>query len=89
MSGNFIEKLKAQHCGERTQSGDGATHIEIHGNRRNAQKEYNAGWYSLWGAERIKGAFSFGHGTIADLKRYAADNRGNTTFIDLRTGEVL
>lgn len=89
MNGNFIEKLKAQHYGERTCFGDGATHIEICGNRRNAQKEYNAGWYSLWGAEKIKGAFNFGHGTIADLKRYTANNRGNTTFIDLRTGEVL
>lgn len=32
------------------------------------------GWFTIWTAERIKGAFSAGHGTIKDFERYKKDN---------------
>lgn len=63
--------------------------IEIHGPVQNASIEYDNGWWNLWTDRRIKGAFEFGKGTFADLKRYAENNRKYATFINLETGEVI
>lgn len=31
--------------------------------------------FSVWDAERIRNAFSFGNGTMEDFKRYMRDNK--------------
>lgn len=36
----------------------------------------------FWDAERIRSAFSFGHGTEKDLKRYMSDNKRFCMFYD-------
>lgn len=38
--------------------------------RGNVKAAINAGAYSIWNAERITGAFNFGHGTQADFERH-------------------
>ena len=53
-------------------------------NQRPASEEDNAmfiEWnaeqteFSVWDAERIRNAFSFGNGTMEDFKRYMRDNK--------------
>lgn len=68
---------------------EGATHIVIGVNKRNAVKGYIEGDYALWCPKKIKRAFNFGKGTIDDFKRFAEDNRSYITIIDLKTGEIL
>lgn len=39
------------------------------------------GWFNVWTPERIKGAFSAGHGTMADFERYKKDNNNRYCII--------
>ena len=39
------------------------------------------GWFTVWTPERIKNAFNFGHGTIADFERYKKDNNNRYCII--------
>lgn len=57
--------------------------IEICGNARTAQKNFNEGLFNCWTPERIKSAFNFNNGTIADLKKYAKRNKQFCTIIFL------
>lgn len=61
--------------------------IEIHGNRKTAQKAFDEGWFNCWTPEKIKSGFNFMNGTIEDLKKHAELNKRNTTviFIEERT----
>lgn len=36
-----------------------------------------------WTPERIRSAFSFGHGTEIDLRRYMHDNRTYSIFVEV------
>lgn len=40
----------------------------------NVKKAIAGGAYTVWTSERIKGAFAFGAGTMADFERYKRDN---------------
>jgi len=81
MKQSFISILQKLHCGEKF--------IEIHGNVKSIEREYDAGWYRIIDDSFIKNAFAFGHGTLEDLKKHAAMNRQYCTIIDLQTGTIL
>lgn len=81
MKQQFIAMLQKIHCGEKF--------LEIMGPSKNAEREYAEGWYSIWDEQKIKHAFSFGHGTISNLDEHAKRNRQYCTIINLETGEVL
>lgn len=53
---------------------------EYHGNVKAAIR---AGAYSVWDAERIIGAFNFGHGTQADFKRHKKANSALHLFMEV------
>jgi hypothetical protein len=40
-----------------------------------------AGAYAIWTDEKIRGAFSYGHGTQKDFKRYMKDNAPFCYFV--------
>lgn len=87
-----FQEIARRHYGETATFGgrtEEAMVIEISGTRREVGNAYAHGWWNLWTDERIKGAFEFGRGTFADLRRYAQMNRSYATFINLETGEVL
>lgn len=42
-----------------------------------------AGAYSVWDAERITGAFNFGHGTQADFERHKKANSALHLFMEV------
>lgn len=39
------------------------------------------GWFNVWTPERIKGAFNYGRGTMADFNRYKKDNNNRYCLI--------
>lgn len=39
------------------------------------------GWFTTWDERRIKGAFNFGNGTIADFNRFMKQNKPYALFI--------
>lgn len=41
------------------------------------------GWYLEWTPERIKHAFNFGNGTIADLKKHMKMNKNYSVFLEV------
>lgn len=47
------------------------------------KKAVEAGYYTDWTTERIKGAFNFGNGTEKDLKRYMRDNSKYCVFLEV------
>ena len=49
--------------------------------RGGLEKAIEAGAYSIWTPERVKLAFSFGHGTEKDFNRYMQDNKQFCYFI--------
>jgi len=62
-----------------------AKYLLIQGNKKAAKQALIDGWFFTWTAENLKNAFSFGNGTIDDFRRFARDNAGNSTHIDLET----
>lgn len=51
--------------------------------RGNVKAAINAGAYSIWDAERITGAFNFGHGTQADFERHKKANSALHLFMEV------
>ena len=51
--------------------------------RGNVKAAINAGAYSVWDAERIAGAFNFGHGTQADFERYKKTDSALHLFVEV------
>ena len=49
------------------------------------KKAINDGFYLPWDDTRIKHAFSFGNGTIADFNVHAKNNRCYCVYIDAET----
>lgn len=46
-------------------------------------KAITAGDYTVWTPERIKGAFNFGAGTMADFERYKRNNADLCVFMEV------
>lgn len=47
------------------------------------------GWFNVWTPERIKGAFSFGHGTMKDFDRFRRDNSPRyCTIIEIEEADL-
>ena len=63
--------------------------IEIDGGKKTAKQNYRAGLWSEWTPERIRGAFNFGHGTMAELKEYAKNNKMYCSLYDTETHSFL
>lgn len=61
-------------------------HKRIYGTIKKAISE---GYFMVWTPERIRGAFSNGHGTLKDFNRYKDDNRIFCTIIELTEGELI
>lgn len=51
--------------------------------RGNVKAAIRAGAYSVWDAERIIGAFNFGHGTKADFERHKKANSALHLFMEV------
>lgn len=51
--------------------------------RGNVKAAINAGAYSIWNAERITGAFNFGHDTQADFERHKKANSALHLFMEV------
>lgn len=51
--------------------------------RGNIKAAIRAGAYSVWNAERITGAFSFGHSTQADFERHKKANSALHLFMEV------
>ena len=62
-----------------------AKYLLIDGNKRIARKIFIDGWFITWNENSVKNAFAGGRGTIKDFERFARDNAGNSTHIDIDT----
>lgn len=60
-------------------------YILISGNKKEARKNFILGMFYTWTEDNLKNAFSFGKGTIEDFRRFAIDNAGNSTHIDVNS----
>lgn len=58
-----------------------AKYIIIHGNKKDARREFLEGWFFTWTDENLCNAFSFGRGTIQDFKDNINLNTGNMTAL--------
>lgn len=47
------------------------------------KKAIAGGAYTVWTPERIKGAFAFGTGTMADFERYKRNNANLMIFLEV------
>lgn len=56
-----------------------AMNEECNGDLMEAIKQ---GWYVAYDEERIRKAHNFGHGTMADMKRYMKNNKAYCIFYD-------
>ena len=64
-------------------------YIIINAGKSRARAAFYEGNYFTWTPENVKNAFSFGKGTHTDFRRFAKDNAGNTTCIDIKTLEYI
>ena len=52
------------------------------------EKALENGYFNIWTAERIKGAFNYGHGTKKDFERYKKDNVHNCIIREYTPDEL-
>lgn len=68
---------------------DDALFIETDIQIKSITHAIKTGLYTTWDAARIKGAFSFGNGSIPDFIKYAKDNKHYCNVFDLKTGKKI
>lgn len=64
-------------------------YIILHGNKNAERASLANGFFMVWTEKNVKNAFSFGNGTMKDFNRFAKDNAGNTTCIDMQTMQYI
>lgn len=63
---------------------DGTDFVEVDkGGHMKIEGSIKAGNYSYWDSAKIKAAFNFGQGTMADFKRYIENNMKYLWMIEL------
>lgn len=62
-----------------------AKYIIINGTKKEARAKFKNGEFFTWTDENLKNAFSFGNGTLKDFSRFARDNAGNTTAVNIES----
>lgn len=60
---------------------DDAIAIEISGHGRDAQKNYELGFYNIWTHTRIHNVFNNGKGRMCDFNNYIDNNKQFCTIV--------